>query len=528
MRLVPGLVLVLLLACAGNDVVDKYIEDAGKFAQANEPAKAVEVMERAVKERPKSAKAHAYLGLYLGMSAGRTHDFSEAGKLVQSSFAHLDQAVALDSLDIDVRYFRGLLSVQVPDFFGKLDPGVRDLEFVLGRSEKTRKPLDRERLVSTWSLLGTGYQKLQKMDQAVQAWQKVAELATDTAVVAQARAHLAAIGGQDTTTAPEVLPDDPAALWALGRSRLESGDSAGAIEPLRKAARLDSTNLEGLKSLASALQYVLQSGYDERIALNTDLRTRLAFEYYRVLDRAVALAPRDMRIRLQRGAAGVYTPFFVGKLDEAIKDLEAVASADSDEETKAEALFLLGLAYRHKGTSYWTDVVTKHNRTKAAEEVLDAMRPTLTEFEPAKVEKPAVAVSFVLGFQDELAPQTAVWVEDDQGNYVGTLYVSGFSGHARGTQVDLPIWARSSEFRGCDAVTAASVDLGQHVYTWDLKDCDGRTVRPGTYVIKVESSWWPSMQAEIASVRLSIGKGETSARAEPKRLIPLLEARFLP
>ena len=97
-----------------------------------------------MKERPRSAKAHAYLGLYLGMSAGRTSDFSEAGKLVQAAFAQLDQAAAIDSLDIDARYFRGLLSVEVPDFFGRLDPGVRDLEFVLARPEKTRKPLDHE------------------------------------------------------------------------------------------------------------------------------------------------------------------------------------------------------------------------------------------------------------------------------------------------------------------------------------------------------------------------------------------------
>jgi len=527
---IAKLLIAVLLACAGSGAVDKYVKDAGEFARSDKADKAVAVMEQAVKEYPRNVKAHAYLGLYLGMSAGRTHDFSEAGRLVQSAFAQLDQAAALDSLDIDARYFRGLLSVQVPDFFGRLDPGVRDLEFVLSRAEKTRKPLDHERLVSAWSLLGTGYQKQQKTDKAAQAWQKVAELATDTAVVAQAKARLAAIGSTGGRAAPESasLPDDPAALWELGRSRLAAGDSAGAVEPLRKAAGLDSTNLDGLKLLARALQRVLASGYDERIALNTDLRTRLAFEYYRVLDRIVGLAPKDMDLRLSRGAAGVYSPFFVGKLDSAIKDLETVVAASKSDETRAEALYLLGLAYRHKGTSYWTNVATKFARTEAAKQVLAAMRPSLAEFDPARVEKPAVMVSFVLGFQDELAPQTAVWVEDGKGGYVRTLYVSGFSGHAKQAQVDLPFWARSSEFRGCDAVTGASIDLGQHVYTWDVKGLDGRPVRPGTYTIKVESSWWPSMQAEVASVQLAVGGRETRAHAEPKPLIPSLEARFMP
>ncbi len=528
---IAKLLVAVVLACAGSGAVDKYVKEAGEFAQSDKPDKAVEVMERAVKEQPGSAKAHAYLGLYLGMSAGRTHDFSEAGKLVQVAFAQLDQAAAIDSLDVDTRYFRGLLSVQVPDFFFKLDPGVRDLEFVLAQSEKTRKPPAQERLVSIWSLLGTGYQKQQRMDKAAQAWRRVSELATDTAVVTQAKTRLAAIGAAGSGAAPaesSSLPDDPAALWELGRRRLDSGDSAGAVEPLRKAARLDSTNLNGLKLFAQALERVLESGYDERIALNTDLRTRLAFEYYHVLDRAVGLAPKDMDLRLWRGAAGAYLPFFVGKLDEAIKDLETVAEASRSDETKAEALYLLGLAYRHKGTSYWTNVATKFAKTEAAKQTLEAMRPPLAEFDPAKVEKPTVMVSFVLGFQDELAPQTAVWVEDDKDVYVRTLYVSGFSGHAKQTQVDLPFWARSSGFRGCDAVTGASIDLGQHIYTWDLKDLDGRPVRPGTYVIKVESSWWPSMKAEVASVRLVVGGREARAQAEPKDLIPLLDVHFLP
>jgi tetratricopeptide (TPR) repeat protein len=382
-----------------------------------------------------------------------------------------------------------------------------------------------------WSLLGAGYQKQEKLDKAAQAWQKVVELATDTAAVAQAKARLSAIGASEGRAAQAEstnLPDDPAALWELGRSRLSSGDTAGAVEPLRKAAGLDSMNLEGLKLFARALQRAAASGYDERIALNTDLRTRLAFEYYRVLDRMAGLAPKDMELRLSRAAAGVYSPFFVGKLGEAIKDLEAVAAESTSAETRAEALYLLGLAYRHKGTSYLTDVATKFAKTEAAKEALTAMRPPLAEFDPAKVEKPVVVVSFVLGFQDELAPQTAVWVEDEKGGYLRTLYVSGFSGHAKQTQVDLPFWAHSSEFRGCDAVTGASIDLGQHIYTWDTKDINGRTVRPGTYVIKVESSWWPSMKAEVASVQLAVGGRETRARAEPKDLIPFLDAHFLP
>jgi hypothetical protein len=160
--------------------------------------------------------------------------------------------------------------------------------------------------------------------------------------------------------------------------------------------------------------------------------------------------------------------------------------------------------------------------------VLEAMRPPLAQFDPARYEKPVVAVSFVLAFQDELEPQTAVWVEDSRGKFVKTLYVSGFSGHAKAVQVDLPHWALSSEYRGCDAVTGASIDLGQHLYTWDMKDLEGKPVELDSCVIRVEAAWWPSMKAEIASVRLALRRDGSVARAAPAGLIPFIEAQYLP
>jgi len=134
----------------------------------------------------------------------------------------------------------------------------------------------------------------------------------------------------------------------------------------------------------------------------------------------------------------------------------------------------------------------------------------------------------VLGFQDELEPQTAVWVEDNRGKFVKTLYVSGFSGHAKAVQVDLPHWALASEYRGCDAVTGASIDIGQHLYTWDMKDVEGKPVQLDSCVINVETAWWPSMKAEIASVRLALRKDGAVARATPAGLIPYIEAQYLP
>lgn len=523
-----ALVAVLVLACAQTAAVDKHVAEAVKLQKAGELAKAIEVLEKAAKEQPNSAKVHAYLGLYIGMQAGQTHNFAEAGEFVRQAFTHLDQAVTLDSLDSDARFFRGMLSVQVPDFFGKLGVGVRDLEFVLKHPGKNSKPDVDARLVTAWALLGTGYQKQNQLGKARQAWQKVAELAKDTVLVTQAESKLSALGAQDTTKPRPELPDNPTALRELARRSLDSADYTRAADALRKLTQLDSTDLEAFRLLAQAIDHLVSTGYDERIALNTDLRTQLAFEYWRVLDRMVRLSPQDMQLLLHRGAVGVHTPFFVGRLDDGIKDLETVAAADVDDSTRAEALYLLGVGYRRKGTSYWTKVASKYAKSEAAQQVLEAMRPPLAQFDPARHEKPVVAVSFVLGFQDELEPQTAVWVEDSKGKFVKTLYVSGFSGHAKAVQVDLPHWALSSEYRGCDAVTGASIDIGQHLYTWDLKDVEGKRVDLDSCVIRVEAAWWPSMKAEIASVRLALRKDGSVARAAPAGLIPYIEAQYLP
>ena len=523
-----ALIAVVVLACARTAAPDKYVEEAVRLQKAGELAKAVEVLEKAAKEHPNRAKVHAYLGLYLGMEAGHTRDFSQAGEFVRSAFAHLDQAVALDSSDSDARFFRGMLSVRVPDFFGKLEAGVRDLEFVLKHPGKRTKSDMDDRMVTIWSLLGTGYQKQNQLDKASQAWQKVAELARDTAVVAQAQARLSELGAQDTATSRPELPDNPTALREIGRRSMDSADYTRAADALRKLTQLDSTDLGAFKLLAEAIERLMRNGYDERIALNTDLRTQLAFEYWRVLDRMVRLAPQDMQLRLRRGAAGVYTPFFVGRLDDGINDLDAVLAANVDDTTRAEALYLLGVGYRRKGTTYWAKVASKYAKSEAAQQVLEAMRAPLGQLDTTRHEKPCVAVSFALGFQDELEPQTAVWVEDSRGRFIKTLYVSGFSGHAKAVQVDLPHWALSSEYHGCDAVTGASIDLGRHVYTWDMKDIEGRPVELDSCVVKVEAAWWPSMKAEIASVQLALRKDGAVARAESAGLIPFIEAQYLP
>ena len=135
-------------------------------------------------------------------------------------------------------------------------------------------------------------------------------------------------------------------------------------------------------------------------------------------------------------------------------------------------------------------------------------------------------VTFHLGFMDELAPQTAVWIEDEKGNFVKTLYVSGFSGYAKEKQVNLFDWSAKSEFE-TDGTTGASIDWGKHTYAWDLTDHDGNKVKKGMYNVRVEVSWWPSMQYGKTAAMIKVGGKEQKVKAEKVKNIPYMVVKYL-
>ena len=137
-------------------------------------------------------------------------------------------------------------------------------------------------------------------------------------------------------------------------------------------------------------------------------------------------------------------------------------------------------------------------------------------------------IDFVLGFRDELAPQTAVWVETENGEFVKTVYVSGFSGFAKEKQVNLPMWRNSSQFIDVDGVTGASIDVGQHIYIWDLHDFSGKKLKSGNYIVKVEVAYWPSMQYQLATAKIKLTKKKAHVLVEEGNLIPWLGVKYYP
>jgi len=202
--------------------------------------------------------------------------------------------------------------------------------------------------------------------------------------------------------------------------------------------------------------------------------------------------------------------------------------SDLPADDRAEAAYWLGYGYQKKGMSHWIALVDEHPEAEATGMVLNAMRPDIERFEPEEHPGPVLGIEFLIAFRDELAPQTAVWIETPDEEFVRTLYVSGFSGHVKEVQIVLPVWASATEFAGADAVTAASIDTGQHVYLWDLKGMNGKTVKDGKYVVKVEVHHWPSMKYQMVEGEIEIGDKETRVIVKEGDFLPYLKLTYLP
>jgi tetratricopeptide (TPR) repeat protein len=543
--LIAFVVIVIFAGVVLSQTLDEYIKKAQDSQKSGDLSQAVKIMSEAIQKYPDNAAAYSYLGLYTGMQAGQTKDFMEAGRLVTKSFEMLDKAVSLDANDPIPRFHRGLMGVNIPEFLGKLDLGINDLEILIKMSKDSPKKVSKNILISGYQFLAQGYQKKRETQKAILTLKKLIKLAPETELAKKAEKTITELSktkpAQDTKKKKpdpakitglkqqvKTDPNNPTRLIELGEAYIHNKEFEEARKVLKKAIELDAKNIKVYKLLVSVLGEMAGKGYDERIYEDTDLRTNLAFEIMRVLDKACAISPGDTELRFLRGIIGVEMPFFVQKLEQAIVDLNWILKSDASDSTKADALYWLGMAYQKKATTYWIKVVTKYSKSKASQNVFTSLRPAFKRVDLSKYQMPVLTIDFVLGFRDELPPQTAVWIETKKGTFVKTIYVSGFSGYAKEKQANLSTWSESSKFVDVDGVTSASIDLGHHLYVWDLKDHSGKKVTPGEYIIKVEVAYWPSMEYQLVSATINLGKNQKQAVTEEGNLIPCLEVKYYP
>ncbi len=551
MKVLERCLIVLFIIGSVSNVqaknLEEYLFEAEGYQNSGKLEEAISTMEKAVREHPNNSMAYTYLGQFIGMQAQGMSDFSKITEIIDRAFLMWDKAISLDSYNLVAKNYRGSWGVSIPKFMGKLEKGISDLEFLVSVYEQSTDLDAIAQLVSAYDLLGTGYQKQGEYEKAKKSWETIIEMTPGSEYARGAKENIDKIvlfeelqSEHDKSRKPDtpkitglkekVLkePDNAHLLVELGKAYFDNENYEEAEKVLKKAITLDSSNPYAYKLLALTLGEIDSGGYDIRVHMDTDFRTNLVFETMKILDEAISLAPEDIELRFIRGTLGVNFPFFAGKLTQGIDDLNMVIKSDVPDSTKAYAGYWLGFAYKKKAKTQWIEVVGKYSDSKASQMVFNEMNPAVKRIDLSEYKTPIVVIDFILGFSDELAPQTGVWIEDKDGKFVKTVYISGFSGYAKEEQVNLPRWAKSSRFIDVDGVTGASIDLGHHIYVWDLKDSLGEKVKSGEYVVKVEVSYWPSMQYQWVLTPIKVGRKESRTIVEEGNLIPYLEVKYIP
>lgn len=124
-----------------------------------------------------------------------------------------------------------------------------------------------------------------------------------------------------------------------------------------------------------------------------------------------------------------------------------------------------------------------------------------------KVKAKSLEVSF--NYQKQAGPgsnQYAIWIENEKGEVVKTLFVTSYTtkGRVRGNEEPMrgyvkrpncvPTWVKTVKANNLsdqqlDAVTGATPKVsGRQTFTWDFTDQQGKKVKKGKYCIKVEAT----------------------------------------
>lgn len=534
----------ILQTCPGM-TVEEYLAEADELMGIENYDGARALIEKGIEEHPESSALYTRLGVLYGIKVQLINDFTSVFQEIIKTFDVWDKALDLDPDNIEARFQRGIWGVNVPKFLGRTEGGVQDLDYIIQILHQSEDPSVYEQLIMAYYYVAYGLQRLLVLDKAKELYNAVIEHAPQTDLAAAAQENLVRIAEYEKWRTEQTLkkppdtddiirlkimldkePDNIPILLELSQLYRIDQRYDEAVLVLQRATEIDWANPEVYKNLALVFQDINVEGYNPRIALDTDFRTDLAFEAMRALDMAVELAPNDLGLRFIRGIAGIEMPFFTGTLEQGINDLALVLESSSDPGIQAQALYYLGFAHHKKTVGYWGEVAVRFSDQIASKAMFDKLKPAVKRLDTSSYEKPYVVIDFLLGFKDELAPQTAVWIEDDTGKFVKSIYVSGFSGFAKGQQVNLPVWAQTSQFLDADAVTSASIDLGHHIYVWNLIDYNGKKVKKGKYIAKVEVTYWPSMLYQRIEAPFELGKKGEPVIIQEGNFIPYLEVRY--
>jgi len=521
MKKILILIFTLFSILSANPTLDSLIKKADQAYQNQQLDQAVKTMEEASVKYPQDFRPKAYLGYYQGLKAGEAAetDVASAGMWLEKCFNSFESSAKIDSSQPLLRFLRGTIFVNIPDFFGKKEQGMIDLEFALSKFKSEPKDSKMEEITACYYLLGQCYSRKMEYEKAILLWKEVDSLYKENPELYNlAQKNLKELESKKEKVKAKKAKVDIDLENELKKfnAYMNKNQMDSAEICLNQIKNAEIIAPEVYKAWLYYYEKLVGLGYDEQIYDNQNFRSEKALEMMKVLDQAITHFPQSVEFRMLRGMIGIDMPFFLKRLDQGISDLEYIIDHSTNDSIIDEAKFYLGRAYQRKGMGYWTHIIAKNDTNQIAERILSEMsKPFSNEKKPEDSEDYAEIV-FSIPFQDQIQPQVALWIENEKGEYLRTLYVSGFSKYVKEKQVVLPDWAKSSNFENIDAVSCASIDMGRHTYYWDLKDSKGKLFKKGKFNICLEICHWPTVKHEFHRILIDLKKDDELYQAKGK------------
>ncbi len=485
------LVFILLTSMVLGDNVNDKIKQA-KQIENEDIFKAIDMMEDLYESNPKNIALLSYYGLILSKGAGQAN-MMKAASLASKAEKVLDQALEIDPEYVDARLNRGILKVNMPKFLGKLDAGIEDLQKVI-----STKSIPNEVFVAGCYFLAMGYEKNDENSKAIEMYKNVVRYGSETQFIKTAKNKLKELEG------PAKDVKNNIDFEKKGDKYFFEKDYVGAYKAYIEAVANDTTSVELYLKYLKAMEYISSGGYPEEVNKDVAFMTDLAFNVADALRHIVRLQPQVEEYRIIKAEVLVQLPFFVQSVEEGVKEALWISKNSKDRSIVTRANDVI----KHGKAKAERKILTDKYVASESEEEKTQIIASMQTSETSQAQELGYSTKIImsLGFGDYIAPQSAVWIEDTKGNYVATVYISGFSAKAKDKQVHLPKWAKSSKFEDSIVqVTGASIDSGVHTFYWNNKDSKGKELRSGDYFVCTEVAHWPHVGYSMQKIKLSLG-----------------------
>ena len=140
--------------------------------------------------------------------------------------------------------------------------------------------------------------------------------------------------------------------------------------------------------------------------------------------------------------------------------------------------------------------------------------------------------------------QFAIWIEDEDGDYIATVFATRYTARGGYEQrpLSLPKWRETADWDQAepgyvDAVSGATPLSGWHIAVWDCRDEHGRPVAPGRYIYRMEGNiFWENMVIWTGEIEINESPDQSQAEPQyiPERahrkgiLLEEVRAKFIP